>query len=196
MYDMIDIDILQKSGRRVSHQATVRSYRFPFLGTSVFVLSSPPKALSAVSAGHTRMREALPDGGHDVDILVTDEPMWLYCRHKQAGSAIQKAKGEDVEMTLAGLAEEFGLDEERTARYLVNAGNHEYTVIKRAKRRRGELEARQRQLSRQLDDPTIDNSERTELLRLQAELTSEIAEVSDDLLGPPTEVAAAGDERG
>jgi hypothetical protein len=183
MYDMVDVDLLQRKGEKVSREATVRPYTFPFLGTSVFVLSSAAASVSAMSAGHARMGEVLAEKGFDVDVIGAERPMWLYCRHKQAESSIQKARSVGVEMTLADLAREFGIDEGRTARYLADAGSYGYAVVKRIKRFRQPLERELEQVKRQLDDPATADAQRAGLQRRSAELTAEVLQMSENVVG-------------
>jgi hypothetical protein len=82
------------------------------------------------------MGEFLIGRGYDVEVVSTGRPMWFYCRHKQADSGIQKSRGEDLEMSLAELASQLGIDEARTAHYLATADEHGYSVVKRLWRHR------------------------------------------------------------
>lgn len=183
MYDMVDVDVLRRSGKRINREATVRPYTFPFLGTSVFALSSESASLSAFSRGHARMGEVLEEKGFDVDVVVTEKPMWLYCRHKQAESSLQKARSEGLEMTLSDLAREFGIDEARTARYLANADSYGYAVTKRIKRFRPRLERELAQVGQRLEDPATSEAQRAGLQRRRAELTSEVMSMSENVIG-------------
>jgi hypothetical protein len=183
MYEMVDVDVLQKHGHEVRREATARSYSIPFLGTSVFVLSRASGQLSAISAGHSNMPGLLRKRGYQVDVIQTERPMWMYCRHKQAGSALQKARGEGMEVSLAELALEFGVDEALTARYLESADMYGYSVVKRIKRYRGEREGELREVSRRLEDPSTSEAQRSRLKDDEARLREEILEMSEDVVG-------------
>jgi hypothetical protein len=182
MYEMLDVDALQK-GRKVRRPATVRPYVFPFLGTSVFILSKLPNRVTALSAGHSRMGEWLGENDYDVDVVSTERPMWLYCRHKQAGSSIQKSRIDGMELTVDDLAMEFGIDEVRAARYLANAGKYGYGVLKRPMKYRGNLQKDLRSVRRQFTDPAIGDAERVQLRAREAQLITEMTHMAENLVG-------------
>lgn len=183
MYDMVDVDMLNNKGCMVKRGATVRAYTFPFLGTSVFVLSRSSSRMCAISAGHSNMSRFLRERDYDVEVLSTQRPMWLYCRHKQADSSLQKAEGDTVEMTLADLATEFGLNEERTACYLANAETYGYGLIKRIKRYRPGLERERDEICGQLGNLPLGDARENDLRKREAQLTAEIAEMSKGVVG-------------
>jgi len=195
MYDMVDVDILQRTGRRVTRPATLRPYRFPFLGTSVFVFSGQARPMSAVSAGHARMGKVLAEHDHEVEVIDTAAPMWLYCRHKQAESALQKARAPAIGMSLEQLAATFGLDADLTAKYLAKGTAVPYVLVKRIKRRRGELLFRMKHLQRKMDDPSLAVADRRQLGHEHEEVVDELEEVSKDLLGLPDEPPAGSGEQ-
>jgi Putative rhamnosyl transferase len=182
MYDMLDVDRLWKGGE-LEREATIRTYSFPFLGTSVFVLSRLPDQVSAVSAGHSRMGDFLAGRGYDVDVVSTDRPMWLCCRHKQTGSTIQKSRGEDLEMSVAELAVDFGIDEARTAHYLANVDEYGYSVVKRLWRHRHKCEAQLREVRKQLRQPKTEDSEASRLKEREAQLEEDLTRMTDGVVG-------------
>jgi hypothetical protein len=188
MYEMIDIDALQKKGRDLTHQATVRPYTVSFLGTSVFVLSKLSSGITAISAGHTNMPKILKREKLHVDVISTEQPMWLYCRHKQAGSGLRKARGSAVEVTLADLAREFGLDEAKTSHYLASADTYGYSLAKRIKGQRPRVEKELGIVNRKLDDPRISNSQKVQLREERIKLAEEVARMSENLIGDPREM--------
>jgi hypothetical protein len=181
MYDMVDVDVLQKKGHRVYRRASIRPYTLPFLATSVFILSKLSSKVTTLSASHSRMSAWLEERGYDLNVVATERPMWLYCRHKQAGSGLQKSKNDDIEMTVADLAMEFGLDEARTTRYLTNAGKYGYGA-KRILKQRGDLERELIAVRRQVRDPAVSESEKTQLRLREAELNVEIAQVGENVV--------------
>jgi putative rhamnosyltransferase len=190
MYDMVDVDALQK-GREVRRKAAIRPYIFPFLATSVFILSKLSDRVTALSASHSRMETWLAEKGYDVDIIATERPMWLYCRHKQAESGLQKSTNQDVEMTVADLAMEFGLDEARTIRYLANADDYGYGISKRLLKQRGELQKKLKAVNRQVRDPAVSDSEKVQLRLKEAKLAAEIEQVGSHVVGT-AELSSAG----
>jgi Putative rhamnosyl transferase/Glycosyl transferases group 1 len=196
MYDMVDIDVWRNTGRMVRREATIRPYTYPFLGTSVFVLSRLRSGICAISAGHGNMGKLLERKGYDVDAVSTEWPMWLYCRHKQADSSLQKADGSDRDVALADLILEFGLDKEQTTRYLANAEAHGYGLVKRIKRFRPGLERELEEVCRQIGDPMTDEARCAELEQRKARLVNEIAEMSEGVVGSLEKASASnsGDE--
>ncbi len=182
MYDMLDVDRRWKGGE-LERDATIRSYLFPFLGTSVFVLSRIPDRVSAVSAGHSRMGEFLTEKGYDVQVVSTTQPMWLYCRHKQADSGIQKSGGDDLMMSLQELAAEFGIDEARTARYLANADAHGYSVVKRLWRHRRKYESELREVREQLHESLTEEDQVGLLRAREAELEGDLTRMAETVVG-------------
>ena len=184
MYDMLDVDVVQKRNLRVERKETIRPFYRPFLGTSIFVLSQSSHPVSTLSRGHSRMGEFLTDSGYDVDVVATKRPMWLYCRHKQAGSGIQKSKEGDRKVDLRVLAVEFGVDEEQISEYLKSAGSHGYAIVKRTARERMGLEARLSKLSERAT-MLADSRERKEVQTEQARLTAELARISEGIVGDP-----------
>lgn len=196
MYDMVDIDVWRSSGRMVKREATVRPYIYPFLGTSVFVLSTLGSGICAISAGHGNMGKLLERKGYDVETVSTEQPMWLYCRHKQADSSLQKADGDDADVKLADLVLEFGLDREQTARYLANAETYGYGLVKRIKRFRPGLERELEEVCRQIGDPMMGEARCAELEQRKAQLANEIAEMSEGVVGELAKASASnsGDE--
>jgi glycosyltransferase involved in cell wall biosynthesis len=191
MYDMVDVDVLQSKGRMVKREATVRPYTYPFLGTSVFVLSRLDSRVCAISAGHGNMGKLLESKGYDVDVVSTEQPMWLYCRHKQADSSLQKADGKDMDVSLAELVSEFGLDEERTACYLANAEAYGYGLTKRIKRFRPGLEKELRDVCGQIGDPLTSEARGADLEQRKVQLAAEIARMSESVVGELERVPAS-----
>ena len=68
------------------------------------------------------------DRGCAVEIVSTEEPMWLYCRHKQADFSIERGEGPNLEMSLNDLNRMFGVDTARTARYIANSDQYKYLL--------------------------------------------------------------------
>ncbi|MET0304809.1 MAG: glycosyltransferase [Solirubrobacterales bacterium] len=195
MYDMLDVDAWQKNGRKVRRRATIRPYHYPFLATSVFVLASLPNRVSALSAGHSRIGRWLAEKDYEVDNVSTERPMWLYCRHKQAGSGIQKSNGASIELTVRDLAVEFGLDEVRVARYLTSADKYGYGVLKRPLEYRANLQKDLRTVKQRFKDPAIGEAERVQLREREAQLATEMSHMAENLVGELDEAREDHDSR-
>jgi hypothetical protein len=119
MYDLANADDDGPARRK----ATVSDYRCPFHSMSGFVYSPLEEGLTAYSHKHSGIPDLLRQRGYAVAFVATEEPMWLYCRHKQTTSAVGRAKAaEPMEVDTGELARRFGIAEERTTRYIADAG--------------------------------------------------------------------------
>jgi hypothetical protein len=132
MYEMVDVKKTYSSGRRVTLESTLRPFSFRFLSLSVFVYSRPAHLLAAMSMPHSRSEVILSNHDFEVEAVSSDQPMWLYCRHKQTSSGTAYSSADPVERTLAGLSREFGLDEIKVAEYLAGSESYGYSLVKTA----------------------------------------------------------------
>jgi hypothetical protein len=186
MYEMLDVDRLLDSGERLIHSPAIRGYRMPFIGMSVFVCSSLSDGMTAMAGAHSHVAERLSTTkGFATDIASTDSPMWLCCRHKQAGSGIRKANGAEVHLTLAALADQFGLDEQKAKGYLEHADEHQYTLVKKPVSRKRKLAAELFHLAQEIDDPATTAAQLPQLQRKRDELAAEMARLEVNVLGDP-----------
>ncbi len=186
MYDMLDIDRLERDGRRVIRPASIRPFKHAFTSMSVFVCAQPDQP-GAVSGQHSLASEAMESMGFAVESIATDRPMWLYCRHKQAGDPIHKTNADEVEMSVADLAVEFGLDEARTNRYVETAGEHGYVMVPRVGRRLFRLFHELKEVERQIEKSASGAAALGELTSRRAALKDEMARVSANVVGDPDE---------
>lgn len=141
MYDMVDIDKLS-ADRRVVRPQSMRPYHYPFLALSVFVLAPVATKFAAVSASHSKMRDAASEQGLEVVEALPEREMWVYVRHKQALSSFNKSREAPRPVELQSLAERFGFDAGKTAAYIAAADAHGYLMEKRADDRRRVLKRR------------------------------------------------------
>lgn len=179
MYDMVDIDHLNRNNERVVRRAAVRPYDYPFISISGFVYAPEEVGVTSISAGHARIPEVAERSGLRVDAIATNRPMWLYCRHKQAQSPIHRAsRAEEVSLSLAQLAKQFGIDPAETEAYIARAAGFGYDTVmrhfeQRAKVRRAMRELRAAHESGQIERHLLEKEEGVLRLKL-SELSTNI----------------------
>jgi Putative rhamnosyl transferase/Methyltransferase domain len=202
MHDMVDVHRLVKTDRRIERPAGVRDYVLPFHSMSVFVMSEREQPLTAISAGHGRIEQLLQERDFDTSVLATDEPMWLYCRHKQTMSSMQKARGDALDLSVDDLARMFGLDGERTEQYLAAADDVPYVVHKHALARRNrvkrELAAIDHEIGSGADAAALEPRREqlsAELERLTVSVTGKLESEATNGHGPPTLTSPAAPPR-
>ncbi len=186
MYEMVDVERLMDRDERVVHPPSIRKYSLPFIGTSVFVCSPLAMGGTSMSGSHSKVAANLNAAkGFATEILSTEKPMWLCCRHKQAGSGIRKAQGDEVALGLEDLAHQFGLDAEGVRHYLDHAKEHRYTLLKAPLTKKAELMREWLQTKRQL---THMRSKSADIPRLEEKLealTDAMAQLENHVLGDP-----------
>lgn len=192
MYDMLDVDALQDKGVQIVRKAAVRPWPFPFMSMSVFVLARAVSGESAISAGHLKMGQHLREQGYTVEIESTGQPMWLYCRHKQIQTSVQRATADSVDMSLADLAREFGIHEGRTNAYLTSRHDHGYSIAKRTDFQLSGLERRLSVVRERINAGPGDG-ERADLRREEARLVSEMRRMSQNVVGNPMSESSVDD---
>jgi hypothetical protein len=181
MYDMVDVDKL-RDGRRIVRKQAVRPYTFPFHSMSVFVLSRTEDKIVAISGSHTKMHAVLQERQFTIIENAEEDAMWLYVRHKQTVSGLQKARGDGADWTLAELADRFGINPQQTEAYIRGADRHGYTIEKRTVFRRTSLTRRLHEL-----EETIVRGEHlnpNELIRERDLCQTELERISSNLVGP------------
>lgn len=194
MYEMLDIDILMATGERLTHPPAVRDYSLPFIGTSVFVCCPISMGATSMSGAHSRVASHLAKArGFSTEVLPSTRPMWLCCRHKQAGSGIRKAQGGEVGTNLVELASQFGLDEEGVEHYLDHAHEHEYTLLKAPLDKKGKINRDLRQVVQRINDPSSSADELEQLKRHKGHLVAEMTQLEYDVLGNPDSIQSNDD---
>jgi Putative rhamnosyl transferase len=193
MYEMIDIDCLQRRGEECTRPPTVRRYVYPFTSISAFICSKVIGEVATLGVGqaaasHSKVPRLLSDRGFDVDVITTNEPMWLYCRHKQATSAVQRAASENaLDVTLDDMASSFGLDREKVEQYISSADEHGYSVVKRNFGLRGQLRTALQDADERLSNPKIGEIERVRLELERDQLKRDLNRIADNVIGDPQE---------
>ncbi|HET8862117.1 MAG TPA: glycosyltransferase, partial [Solirubrobacterales bacterium] len=141
MYDMLDVDHLQSRGDAKPRCASIRPYTCPWASISEFVYAPLSTGVTPIAGSHANVPKELTAQGFDIEVLGNDQPMWLYCRHKQADSAIERAAADspNLELRVDELSGMFGIDSTKALDYIANAGTFGYTIKKRLFDRRGEL---------------------------------------------------------
>jgi len=185
MYDMLDVDALQEKGARVTRKAAVRPLVFPFHSMSIFVYAKASAGISAISAGHRHMGSFLGDKGYAVELVSGSEPRWLYCRHKQVQSTIQRARGEEIAVTLADLERDFGIDATRSSEYMTASGAYGYSLMKRTDVWLSKLDQELGAVRQKIADAAGDAGKVAELRQRESELERELANVSGNVVGDP-----------
>ena len=97
---MVDVHQLMK-GHSVTRPAQLRDYFLAFHSMSVHVLSPVEAGVTAISAGHSSMPGLIEERRFRAEVVKTEEPMWLYCRHKQTMSSMQKSRSDRIERSVA-----------------------------------------------------------------------------------------------
>lgn len=189
MYEMLDINRLLDKQERFVHRPAVREYSLPFIATSVFVCSELAVRGTAIGGAHSRVVEALnANKGFEVDVIESELPMWLCCRHKQAGSGIRKAQGAEVPLEPARLAAQFGLDEAKVRAYLDHADDYRYTLVKSPLGKKHKVLREWLQATKKLESLSTDGGrEREELERQREKLVKEMKRLEEHVLGDPDE---------
>lgn len=126
--DSIDIDALQQKNLRLLRPASIRRYVRPFLTMSCifFFKGSIHKDFGSV---HSSKGDALKDVGYQIYECSSEEPMWLYVRHKQADSALVKAGPEpSLALDLTTLENNFGINAHLVTRYREDEQNYRYSL--------------------------------------------------------------------
>jgi hypothetical protein len=180
MYDMVDVDKLTM-GQNIVRRQSLRPYTYPFLGTSIFVLASQATGIAANSGKHSAIADALEQLGFKIQI--EDDPeMWLYVRHKQATSGLQKARGDSRAIDITQLEKQFGINGALVARYIENSTEYGYAVEKRTVWRRTKLTRELEEVERHLAAPSLAPSEEAELARQRDALLEEMKRISEHLV--------------
>jgi hypothetical protein len=184
MYDMIDVDHREREGTTVIRHAALRPYRYPFTSISGFVYSSLGNGLTAISGSHARIPDIARDKGFDIEVISTGgEPMWLYCRHKQATSPIHRAgRQEPLHLSLGEMSSKFGIDEQGTSAYIEESGRFGYSRVLRLLDLRGRLWIKLRRVRGEAVDPTISRQRRGELRAEASAIETELMELSENVV--------------
>jgi FkbM family methyltransferase len=133
--DLVDVDRLVASGKKVIRQSAVYHYVRPFLGTSCFTFSRHEDCFEKIGGLHASVGQNLLELGFASRVLDAPEPAWLYVRHHQADSSIHKASSEArAEASLADLVRTFGVDEQLVRAYQAESGSMRYAAKRTHKR--------------------------------------------------------------
>jgi Putative rhamnosyl transferase len=188
MYEMYDVHTLRDSGERTVHSSAIRRFQLPFMSMSVFVCSLFSDGATAMSGAHSRVAENLSSTkGFATEVITTDSPMWLHCRHKQASSGIRKASGEEVHPSLRDLAAHFGIDDLKVKSYLDHAAEHEYALVKEPIGRKRKILFDLMLVDRDIKNPATTAADLAHLRQVKEELTDKLTRLEVDVLGNPND---------
>lgn len=191
MYDMLDVKHLQLDGDETIRRASLRRYTHPFTGISGFVCSHISDGMSAIVAGHQEVPDRLAENGFEINVVSTPDPMWLYCRHKQTDSTVERAaRNEGLEINLDELNKLFGIDSARAANYILNEKRYGYSIRKGLAPKRGELRAALKETREKMSDTGLSASEAGILKQRAAQLESQYAQLGEDLIVAPDDLTA------
>jgi hypothetical protein len=185
MYDMVDVPRLLKEGKKTIHEAAVRPFTHPFTSISGFVYSLRREGLTSISTGHSKIGDLAKKRGFCAKWIATEQPMWLYCRHKQTTSVIGRAlEAEPMDLTLTQLQEQFGIDQQRTARYISEAVAYDYSWVGHWEHR-NKLRSELRAIEQRLFDELTSKKERVALVAERTRLRKEFDKASEDVMFRP-----------
>jgi hypothetical protein len=184
MYDMVDVDQLLRRRRPMELGASLRPYAYPFHSMSGFVYSTTGQELTSISAAHSKIPDALRRGGLGVEVIRDTEPMWLYCRHKQTITGIQRAgDSREVRVSLDELAKTFGIDRQQTQEYIEDADRFGYSIVKRNFSERHRLQRKMTELDEVLADPVTTESVGAEIMAKKTELLERLKNLEENVVG-------------
>jgi len=194
MYDMLDVDRLQVVGDRAVRQASLRSFTHPWTSISEFVCSPLSIGMTPINGSHAKVPDELAAEGFEVHVVAGEEPMWLYCRHKQTDSGIERATPHDeLEISIDDLSRAFGIDDTRTRNYIQSAESYGYSTKKRLFDRRGELRHVFADAEGKAANPAINEVEIASLTQKASRRREEWARLGHDLIAAPGRDASTTD---
>lgn len=186
MYDMLDVERLQSIGDRAVRRTSLRSYTCPWISISEFVCSPLSIGMTPIKGSHSRVPEELAAEGFEVHVIANSEPMWLYCRHKQTDSAIERATPDDeLEASIDDLRLAFGIDDVRTRNYIEQAGRYGYAKKKRLFDKRGELRNAFTDAEGKATNSAANEIELASLVEKASRRREEWAQLGHDLIASP-----------
>jgi hypothetical protein len=182
MYDMVDVLKEQRWDIANPRQQGIRRYDYPFLGTSVFVLAKADSGLTALSKAHSDFQTFAGDRG--VEVVIDETPdMWLYARHKQTDSTLQKAHTDLMPVDYDTLESQFGVSAAKVLAYVENADRFLYVIEKKIMRRRGDVKGEIRRVTVELRNKGLSAVEREGLESELRGLEAELAHLHEAMVG-------------
>lgn len=178
MYDMLDVHDLQTHGGEVMRHALLQPYLCPFTSISGFVYSSVQDEMTSISTSHGNLGKFLQEKNFAVDLVASDHPMWLYCRHKQTTSPIRRSADPDsLDISIRELSSRFGIDSAQVEHYIANSDSYTYSRIGHWERR-SRIRAQLKDGQRRLADPSITDTEAKTLTAERKTLLRELESLS------------------
>lgn len=181
MSDLIDID-KRHQGQHVVRRQSIRPYDYPFHSMSCFVLSAMELETSAISTSHSKLAAVLADRAIDILIDRDVNAMWLYTRHKQVDSGIQKSSAIPSAVDLQELEDRFGINEKLVIDYIAHVDTFGYVTAKRSIARRTELKREIAAVDKLLARHAAEATEATTLRQRRDALEKEWATISADMV--------------
>lgn len=189
MYDMIDLDRRERTGETIVRSTALRPFRFAFHSMSGFVYASVADGLTPIGISHQEVPQMLASNGCEVEVIDTEEPMWLYCRHRQTDSPVgYAADAPALAMSVSDLADRFGIDEDRVRDYISNAERWGYARAMRYLKQRNAVRRQLRDVRQGIKHAAADDADEEELARLRDEekrLRGQMTALSENLVSAP-----------
>lgn len=178
MYDMLDVEHLQKKGKRTLKKAGVYPFSHRFHSMSVFIFAHMTQDITAFSMGHSQSYDEVTRRNIAIDTVSAETPMWLYCRHKQTDSdgIYHDLNVAQIDVTLENLANDFGINVLNTEQYLSGAINYGYCVQKVNNHLRIMLLRKLESVRRKVDQMGPCDPDLHELRQEEERLTAELSE--------------------
>ena len=192
MYEMLDVDRLQQRGEHLVYSPAVRTYQAPAISANMFACTRFVDPVTVMGPESDHARRLIKRVKSDGETVQTKMPMWLCCRHKQNGSGVRKADGPELNLSLAELAEQFGLDTRRVQAYLDSADKHQYAIERSPTNRKAALAGELVDLAERIDTCSAGSAEMLQLRRRQEELKAEIDKLEVNILGDPESLIGNG----
>lgn len=123
--DMLDVDKANIGVIKIQNEA-IREYVRPFLTMCTLIVNKTGQIPDYFGRVHSTKGECLVDEGYKILEPSFDGHAWLYVRHKQADSSINKAHVEPVELSVEQLAETFGVNAVLVKQYQTESVKYEY----------------------------------------------------------------------
>lgn len=191
MYDMLDVKHLQLQGDDTVRRASLRRFVHPFTGISGFVCSHISDGMTSIVTGHQEVPDRLAEHRFEINVVTTPDPMWLYCRHKQSDSTVEKApKSDALEIKLDELNRLFGINATQAMHYIANEKRFGYSVGKGLAPQRGEFREEIRRTRKRMSEPGLSPAELDRLRQKASQLEAEYAQLGEDLIVSPEHLAA------
>lgn len=183
MYDMIEMDQLWRRGVLVTCEAAVKAYRYPFTSISGYAYAAAADALTTLYTGHAEVADLMKEREYTIDVVATDHPRWLYCRHKQADSSVDRGEGPDLGIKVSDMAAMFGIDKVRAQRYIESNQQYGYCRVMQKFDKRGQLIRELQKLDQEIQQDGSRSANNAGLQSERLKLMAKLEDLSTNVVG-------------